>query len=457
MPVAAEEVTASTEKSRGSKGDHRPFAIFFAEYFPPYLGSDRRIFDLARAITDWRIEFAVTPPLRVLGGRQEDALHDYFQRHFIDGVVDEDNGGIHGHYLLLTRFLMTAWRTFSMPLAYALTLPYLIFKSATYLKERRPDLVVVAHPSYLCGVVALISAKITGIPTLLDYPDAWTPLAIETSGISPSGPMAKVLGAIEKWTARSADRVVTITHGLAGYIRLLGARGPIDVVPNGADAKRFNFEEAEPARGDLGLPGDRPIVLYSGRLEAWSGVHELIEMVQMVAARVSDVLFAFVGDGTASAELQKSAAEAGVGGNVVFLGFQPFSMMPRVIASVDIAIVPFPHTPTTEFCSPVKLFEYMLMHKPIVTTKLPGIYESVDERHVVFVEDFTAQSFADSVILLLNNSALCNNLVTAAYERCKRKFRYENLAFEFSQSMKNVVAVGARSKPLLRSTNSPAQ
>lgn len=457
MSLVVEDCAAPVGGDNDFKNDRSPFAIFFAEYFPPYLGSDRRIFDLACAIPDWRTEFAVTPPLRVLGGRQEDALHDYFQRHFIDGVIDEDNGGIHGHYLLLTRFLMTAWEKLPMPLAYALTLPYLILRAASYLKERRPDLVVVAHPSYLCGVVALIAAKITGIPTLLDYPDAWTPLAVETSGISPSGPTSQVLGTIEKLTARSADRIVSITHGLAGYIRALGARAPIDVVPNGADAKRFNFEATGPARGDFGLPENRPIVLYSGRLEAWSGVHELIEMVQMVAAQVPDVLFAFVGDGTASAELQESAAETGVGENVAFLGFQPFSVMPRVIASVDIAIVPFPHTPTTEFCSPVKLFEYVLMHKPIVTTKLPGIYESVDERHVVFVEDFTARSFADSVVLLLNNSVLCNNLVTAAYDHCKHKFCYENLAFEFSQSMKSTVTVGARDEPSLRREKSSAQ
>jgi len=441
VPVATEEVISSSKNGRGSKNDHRPFAIFFAEYFPPYLGSDRRIFDLARAISDWRIEFVVTPPLRVLGGRQEDALHDYFQRHFIDGVIDEDNGGIHGHYLLLTSFLMSAWRKLAMPLAYAMTLPYLILKAASYLKERRPDLVVVAHPSYLCGVVGLIAAKMNGLPALLDYPDAWTPLAVETSGISPSGAVAKVLGLIEIWTAKRATRIVSITNGLRKYIRALGVKVPIDVVPNGADSTRFDIDIDTRTRIEIGLPEGRTIVLYSGRLEAWSGVHELIEMIQSVVRTCPEVLFAFAGDGSSAAAFLEEAQSSGLQGHVAFLGFQPFSKMPNIVASVDLTIVPFPHTPTTEFCSPVKMFEYMLMRRPIVTTRLPGICEAVTEEHVVFVNEFTATSLSEAIITLLQDPVRCEQLVQNAYEHCKLNFTYSSIAPRFSKSMREAFAM----------------
>lgn len=430
--------TASRGSSRGSISATSRRAVVFAEYFPPYMGSDRRIFDIVRHIDDWAFEFAVVPPLRILGGRCEEALHEYFQRHFVDGIVEDESGGIHGHYFVLPPALMRMWRSAPLPVSYALTLSYLVRRAVQYLRSKRPDLVVVAHPSYLCGAAGLLAAHIAGIPAVLDYPDAWTPLAVETACINPRGPMARILHALESATARSAKHIVAITHGLERYVRDLGARCPVEVIANGADPAMFDRVRVKSAREALGYCERDEVILYSGRLEPWSGVHDIVEALTEICRVRAGAKFMFVGDGSAAQQLIDEVREHALQDRVRFLGFQRYARMPELIAAADIAIVPFPHTPTTEVCSPVKLFEYLLMGKPVITTDLPGIREAVSDQNVLFVRDLSASELRSAVLRLLEDPQLRARMSATGYDLCRREFVWEALAERFSAVMDRV-------------------
>jgi len=415
-----------------------PRAVVFAEYFPPYMGSDRRIYDLMRHVRDWRVQFAVAPPLRVLGGRCEEALRDYFQQHFIDADQEDEAGGLHGHYFRLRHWIYAAWRVLPMPLAYVLTVAYLVKRASRHLAQVRPDIVVLAHPSYLCGLVGLIAARLHRVPVLLDYPDAWTPLAVETAGLRPDGLRAKLLGGLERLVARSCDTIVSISDGLTRYIRTLGSRARIEVVANGADVVHFDPERVVSRREALGFaPGD-DVVLYSGRLELWSGIDALVETIERVVERRPRARFLFVGDGSTAVDFVAQLDARGLRERVVFAGFQRFKDMPALIAAADVAIVPFPSTPTTDVCVPVKLFEYLAMGVPVVTTGLPAIKEFVDVRHVRFVERLEASQLSALICDLLDDPQTRLELARDGAEHCRASFDYRRLAAQFGREMERV-------------------
>ncbi len=77
--------------------------------------------------------------------------------------------------------------------------------------------------------------------------------------------------------------------------------------------------------------------------------------------------------------------------NVFFLGRKGYDVLPSYACNADVCIIPFVINEITEATSPVKLFEYMAMEKPIVTTALPECkkYQSVfySESHEAFVEN----------------------------------------------------------------------
>jgi GT2 family glycosyltransferase len=59
--------------------------------------------------------------------------------------------------------------------------------------------------------------------------------------------------------------------------------------------------------------------------------------------------------------------------NVVFLGPKPNTDLPAYLAQADAAIIPFLPGPLTDAVSPVKVFEYLFLKKPVIATRMPEL------------------------------------------------------------------------------------
>ena len=118
------------------------------------------------------------------------------------------------------------------------------------------------------------------------------------------------------------------------------------------------------------LKKGKPIVCYYGALAKWFDY----ELVKKIAAtgRYSVVLFGIKYD---------EAYDENMNGeeNVYFLGPVDYKILNHYAAKCDILTIPFLINNITKATSPVKLFEYMALHKPIVTTDMNECrkYESV--------------------------------------------------------------------------------
>ena len=77
--------------------------------------------------------------------------------------------------------------------------------------------------------------------------------------------------------------------------------------------------------------------------------------------------------------------------NVYYLGRKDYTELPKYGCNVDVLVIPFLINDITEATSPVKIFEYMAMQKPIVTTDLPECrqYKSVliSKSHEDFIKN----------------------------------------------------------------------
>jgi glycosyltransferase involved in cell wall biosynthesis len=411
------------------------------------MGSDRRLFDLMAHIESWRIEFAVVPPLRVLasGDRIEEGLKARCDRHMrpSSATADDNTPNFPAHYLRLPQCLRRLWSTGLLPVAYALSIPVFLIQASRLIARCKPDVVVAGHPSYLCGLVAVVASRLARIPVLLDYPDAWTPLAVETAQLHPQGLTARILLALEAFIARKADRITSITAELASYVRnTMRAKAPIRVVGNGGDDSIFRPDADVISRQRFGIPVDHAIAAYSGRLEAWSGTEALVETIKLVTTKRPKTTFVIVGDGNAARKLRQSIHAEGLDVNVIFAGYRPFTDMPALIGMADLAIIPFPRTPTTEVCAPIKLYEYMLMKKAVITTALRGIRESVSARHVHFVEDTNAAALAGGILTLLDDPAYRADLAAHGYQLAKKQLTWKILGAKFALQMR--AAAGLR-------------
>lgn len=130
------------------------------------------------------------------------------------------------------------------------------------------------------------------------------------------------------------------------------------------------------------LDQKKPIMMYYGALAKWFD-YELIKKIAKLN-KYSIILFGIKYD--------ESFDESKIGDekNVYFLGSRDYHVLKYYAKEADILTIPFVINDITKATSPVKIFEYMALHKPIVTTDLNECrqYKSVliGKNHKDFIE-----------------------------------------------------------------------
>lgn len=139
------------------------------------------------------------------------------------------------------------------------------------------------------------------------------------------------------------------------------------LVTNGVDIDHFSVERSRTALPDSLLhivSRQQPIIGYFGALASWFDYQLLIEAAQQ-RPEYQFVLIGFDYDSSLAEHHLDSYA------NIHLLGPIPYQELPAYACWFDVATIPFLVNEITESTSPIKLFEYMALGLPIVTTAMP--------------------------------------------------------------------------------------
>lgn len=135
------------------------------------------------------------------------------------------------------------------------------------------------------------------------------------------------------------------------------------LVKNGVTTEHFAIEQDY-----CKVPSDlkdivdlkRPIVGYWGYLAKWID----IELLNKAAKARPDYSFVYIGK-----NFNSKAGRLDLLPNVYILGRKDYSILPEYGVWFDCAVIPFKLGEIAKATSPVKLFEYMALKKPVVCTK----------------------------------------------------------------------------------------
>jgi len=138
------------------------------------------------------------------------------------------------------------------------------------------------------------------------------------------------------------------------------------LVSNGVDSSNFSQEKLFGNQNNLLLwrKKDRPIIGYFGALASWFD-YSLIKFLATERPGWDILLLGFDYDGS----LKKSGLSEL--SNVHVMGPIPYKSLPHYAKYFDVATIPFLLNEITLSTNPIKLFEYMALGRPIVTTNLP--------------------------------------------------------------------------------------
>lgn len=138
------------------------------------------------------------------------------------------------------------------------------------------------------------------------------------------------------------------------------------LVSNGVEYEHFNKKNRNIIPNDIKhiLVERKPIIGYFGAFAKWFD-YELIKELAYKRPNYQILLLGWDFDGS----LKNSNIRCIP--NVIILGPIKYKELPNYSQYFDVSIIPFIINDITESTSPVKLFEYMAIGQPIVTTDMP--------------------------------------------------------------------------------------
>lgn len=168
----------------------------------------------------------------------------------------------------------------------------------------------------------------------------------------------------ERWAYHRCDLLVVTSPTFSHLIqRELGvSESKILVLPNGVDTRHMDPNQARPQRFFSG-----PTLGFVGAFFPWQGLDLLLRAMASLAQEGVEYNLVAIGDGPLREAWESLARDLGLDDRVRFLGRVPWEEVRDYIAGFDLGYAGAVPTSTGHmYFSPLKLYEYAAMGKPIV-------------------------------------------------------------------------------------------
>jgi D-inositol-3-phosphate glycosyltransferase len=228
-----------------------------------------------------------------------------------------------------------------------------------------------------------------------------------------------------------ADRLVAATPlERAQMVWLYGADAKkTAVVPCGVDLDLFRPILRNEAKKVLGLPLERCVILFVGRIEPLKGIDTLLRAIALIAPDIpcwQDALSVVIIGGAPGAGIEKVNAELarlerlranlGIEELVTFQGAKDQDTLVYYYSAAEMVVVPSQY----ESFGMVAL-EAMACGTPVIASKVGGLAYSVQDGHTGFlVPHNDAEALAAKIRLLLEDDDLCQKLGRQAVQWAHR-------------------------------------
>jgi glycosyltransferase involved in cell wall biosynthesis len=178
----------------------------------------------------------------------------------------------------------------------------------------------------------------------------------------------RILSSNKQWTAYEkrylpdADLVITVVEEAAARIEKLGIdKSNICIVSNTFDIGNDRIETFPGSGNDFTL-------FYGGAINRHRGLQVVLQAIKLLDERKVNIKLMIAGSGSYMNRLRKMISDLGIESNVAFYGFLPFNEMLNLLGKADAGIIPHLRTDNNNASSPNKLYQYMYLKKPVISS-----------------------------------------------------------------------------------------
>lgn len=223
--------------------------------------------------------------------------------------------------------------------------------------------------------------------------------------------LGKLLSSNKQWLkyeqnmVRKADKVITIIEEARDRIIALGVDPrKVCIVSN-----TINFENLSVTGKKK--EGDPLTIFYGGAINRHRGLQIAMEAIKICIVQKRDIRLWIVGEGSYRRGLEEISESLNIKPNVKFFGHKPFNEMLEILSESDAAIIPHIRTDNNDASSPNKLYQYMYLNKPIISSDCISLQRIINETNTGFIyKNDSAQELASLIEKLDNDRSLLSQI-----------------------------------------------
>lgn len=224
--------------------------------------------------------------------------------------------------------------------------------------------------------------------------------------------------AIDSLAIRRADRLVTLTAAFQHYVERVGLRAATTsaVVPDAFDDALYYPRDREAARRVLGLDPASYTIVYAGLTFSYRGLDNLVRAFARVRREIPEAKLVLVGGRDAEREALAGLARAlGVADALTLPGQRQASEIPDYLAAADVLVVP--GTVSGLNASPLKLFEYAAMERPVVAVESAALREILGTDGAIYFAAGDEAALAGALARSLTDPTVSSQMAARARVR----------------------------------------
>ena len=311
-------------------------------------------------------------------------------------------------YDIKTSFPIISWRVSSIP-GRSIILAGLTFCHVLFVSRPRPDLL------YARGLFSLFFCSFLKIPFIYEAHTA---------------PRTRIHKVIEKYlfSKVSFEKLVCISQALSDYYLCDKNNLCVDntiVAHDGADLiQKLDLST------NLIQKGDRrnTQIGYAGSLHEGKG----IDLIVQIAARLAECNFHIIG-GT-KCQIDKLNLSDDMPSNIYFYGHVPHAEVIGYLSTMNILLAPYQknvfgaagNMDIANWMSPLKIFEYMSVEKPIVCSRLSVLNEIlISDYNCIMCEADNLNGWEEAIRRLISNSDFSAKLANQAKNDLAKHYTWD--------------------------------
>ncbi len=280
------------------------------------------------------------------------------------------------------------------------------FKLLVWMGKKRYSIIDVNNlPDFL--VFAGVYAKLRGAKIVFDMHEITPEFYISKYKIKEGSLIIRLLKLIEKASFRFADHVITINEPIK---KLLEGRGlhasKATVILNAADESLFASAVNTPVSSDAAAQREKFIMMYHGTLTHIYGLDIAIEAFGKVHNEMPGAELWILGGGTEKTSLEALCEKLGLESKVTFIGNVLPQEVPQWLKRCDAGVLATRRDVFLDYSFSNKLSEYIIMGKPVISSRLRTISHYFSDKALVFFEPNDPSDLAQQMTRLYHNRPL---------------------------------------------------